>query len=214
MGGVGTLSGWGGSEAEFCGEGWREPSGVGGAGRIFPVLDTWYLWHIAVWCCRCEMGVSDMWPELMLSPAGDTVKLTHLRSACQEVGLEGRKGDWKKDVCLTTVGARETAGGRVASTSGARQPGCQHSLQVETMQRLRCLHFYKNSQYFWNLCTEWKSYSRWSINLKKILSRNARHLDCLRSPQVKRDESGAIHVTKQKHLHLYYDLINFTVSII
>uniref|UniRef100_A0A2K6LWL5 Vacuolar protein sorting-associated protein 8 homolog n=1 Tax=Rhinopithecus bieti TaxID=61621 RepID=A0A2K6LWL5_RHIBE len=27
---------------------------------------------------------------------------------------------------------------------------------------------------------------------------------------VKRDESGAIHVTKQKHLHLYYDLINFT----
>lgn len=31
--------------------------------------------------------------------------------------------------------------------------------------------------------------------------------------QVKRDESGAIHVTKQKHLHLYYDLINFTVSI-
>ncbi|XP_045358672.1 vacuolar protein sorting-associated protein 8 homolog isoform X5 [Leopardus geoffroyi] len=28
--------------------------------------------------------------------------------------------------------------------------------------------------------------------------------------RVKRDESGAIHVTKQKHLHLYYDLINFT----
>ncbi|XP_027440411.1 vacuolar protein sorting-associated protein 8 homolog isoform X6 [Zalophus californianus] len=27
---------------------------------------------------------------------------------------------------------------------------------------------------------------------------------------VKRDESGAIHVTKQKRLHLYYDLINFT----
>uniref|UniRef100_A0A286XK40 Vacuolar protein sorting-associated protein 8 homolog n=1 Tax=Cavia porcellus TaxID=10141 RepID=A0A286XK40_CAVPO len=27
---------------------------------------------------------------------------------------------------------------------------------------------------------------------------------------VKRDESGAIHVTKQKYLHLYYDLINFT----
>ncbi|XP_016015197.2 vacuolar protein sorting-associated protein 8 homolog isoform X3 [Rousettus aegyptiacus] len=27
---------------------------------------------------------------------------------------------------------------------------------------------------------------------------------------VKRDESGAIHVTKQKHLHLHYDLINFT----
>uniref|UniRef100_A0A8C5LL45 Vacuolar protein sorting-associated protein 8 homolog n=1 Tax=Jaculus jaculus TaxID=51337 RepID=A0A8C5LL45_JACJA len=27
---------------------------------------------------------------------------------------------------------------------------------------------------------------------------------------VKRDESGAIHVTKQKHLHLCYDLINFT----
>ncbi|KAK2090828.1 Vacuolar protein sorting-associated protein 8 [Saguinus oedipus] len=33
----------------------------------------------------------------------------------------------------------------------------------------------------------------------------------LESPvEVKRDESGAIHVTKQKHLHLYYDLINFT----
>ncbi|XP_060028078.1 vacuolar protein sorting-associated protein 8 homolog isoform X2 [Erinaceus europaeus] len=30
---------------------------------------------------------------------------------------------------------------------------------------------------------------------------------------VKRDESGAIHVTKQKHLHLYYDLINFTALV-
>lgn len=57
------------------------------------------------------MGVSDIWPELMLSPAGDTVKLTHLSSACQEVGLEGRKGDWKKDFCLTTVGARGTVWG-------------------------------------------------------------------------------------------------------
>lgn len=32
--------------------------------------------------------------------------------------------------------------------------------------------------------------------------------------QVKRDESGAIHINKQKQLHLHYDLINFTVSIL
>lgn len=62
-----------------------------------------------------------MWAELMLSPAGDMVKLTRLRSACQDVGLEGRKGDWKKDICLTTVGAQENSGGSVASPSGARR---------------------------------------------------------------------------------------------
>ena len=31
--------------------------------------------------------------------------------------------------------------------------------------------------------------------------------------QVKRDDTGAIHVTKQRQLHLNYDLINFTVSL-
>lgn len=48
---------------------------------------------------------------------------------------------------------------------------------------------------------------------EKIPSSTICYLGCLHSHhQVKRDESGAIHVTKQKHLHLYYDLINFTVS--
>lgn len=51
-------------------------------------------------------------------------------------------------------------------------------------------------------------------HLKKILSNNICYPGRLHSHhQVKRDESGAIHVTKQKHLHLYYDLINFTVSV-
>lgn len=50
-----------------------------------------------------------MWPELMLSRAGDMVKLAPLEVSMPRGGTGGEEGRLE-DICLTAVGAQETAG--------------------------------------------------------------------------------------------------------